>query len=346
MLVQYFRTGYCMFPQLTLSGDAAARGLEHGQTLAAQIQATVELYLRLFDRPQADIVALAEHYSRVIREYNPDNATEIEAIAEGASLAPWQIYALNARTEILNGAAPECTALYFARSGILGQNWDWLSALEPLMVLATLVRPDGHWIVTLTEPGMLAKIGINSCGLGVCLNILHQPHGNTGVPVHVVLRAVLDSTSIEQAKQEVLRSGNDKASHILLADAHGECAGMELTTEAVHTLSPRNGVLAHTNHYLTAGVADPDPESTTRDRLSRAEALGAAADEQSVEDMRRILLDTADGERSINSRYRNRDDFSGMQAGTVATLIMDLPGRVIHVAQGNDPQRAFTRLEL
>jgi isopenicillin-N N-acyltransferase-like protein len=186
-----------MFPQITLSGDPGERGLEHGRLLAGEIQQTVELYLRYFATPEAEIVSMAEEYSRAVREYNVDYATEIEAIAEAADLPPWKIYALNARTEIINRKAPECTALYFARNRILGQNWDWLAELEPLCVIATIVRPDGHWIVTLIEPGMLAKIGMNSCGLGVCLNILLQPHGSTGVPVHVVLRAVLDSMSIE-----------------------------------------------------------------------------------------------------------------------------------------------------
>jgi len=335
-----------MFHQITLSGNPRERGLEHGRLLATEIQQTVELYLRYFATPEAEIVAIAEEYSRAVREYNADYATEIEAIAEAADLPPWKIYALNARTEIINRRAPECTALYFARNSILGQNWDWLAALEPLCVIATIVRPDGHWIVTLIEPGMLAKIGMNSCGLGVCLNILLQPHGSAGVPVHVVLRAVLDSMNIEQAKQEIIRSGNDKASHLLLGDSRGGCFGMELAAERVHELTPTNDLLVHTNHYLTPGIAEPDPQSTTRDRLAKAQTLGGDASEQSASDMRRILLDMSDGERSINSTYRSRDDFDGMDAGTVATLVMDLPNKVMHVSQGNDPQRKFTRLEL
>jgi len=335
-----------MFRQITLAGDPAERGLEHGKLLAAEIQQTVELYLRYFARPEAELISAADEYCRAVRDYTSDYATEIEAIAEGADLAPWKIYALNARTEIINTSAPECTAMYFARNGILGQNWDWLAALEPLCVLATIVRPDGHWIVTLIEPGMLAKIGMNSCGLGVCLNILHQPHAPVSVPVHVVLRAVLDSMSIEQAKQEILRSGNDKASHLLLGDSRGSCFGMELAARAVHELKPANDLLVHTNHYLTPGVAEPDPESTTRDRLARAQSLGGSAVNQSAEDMRGILLDMSDGERSINSTYRSRNDFAGMDAGTVATLVMDLPNNVLHISQGNNPQRKFTRLEL
>lgn len=335
-----------MFRQITLAGDAAARGLEHGRLLAGEIQQTVALYLDYFAQPEAHLVSVAENYRSVIREYSTEYATEIEAIADGAGLPAWQIYALNARTEIINGRAPECTALYFARNRILGQNWDWLAAMEPLCVLVTILRPDGHWIVSLIEPGMLAKIGMNSCGLGVCLNILRQQHEGTGVPVHVVLRAVLDSMNIGQAKQEIARSGNDKASHLLVGDAHGECFGMELAADGLHELRPNDDLLVHTNHYLTPGIAEPDAASTTHDRFTRAQTLGADARDQSSDEMRRILLDMSDGERSINATYRRRDDLAGMEGGTVATLVMDLPNNIMHVSQGNDPQRRFTRLEL
>lgn len=105
-------------------------------------------------------------------------------------------------------------------------------------------------------------------------------------------------------------------------------------------------MLVHTNHYLTPDVAEPDPQSTTRDRLAKARTLAGATPAQDADEMRRILLDMSDGERSINSTYRSREDFHGMDAGTVATLVMDLANNILHVSQGNDPQRRFTRLEL
>ena len=51
-----------MFRQITLAGDAAERGLEHGRLLAAEIQQTVELYLRYFARPEAELISAADEY--------------------------------------------------------------------------------------------------------------------------------------------------------------------------------------------------------------------------------------------------------------------------------------------
>ena len=40
-------------------------------------------------------------------------------------------------------------------------------------MLWTISWPGGRWLTTLTEAGVLGKIGLNSSGVGVLLNILH-----------------------------------------------------------------------------------------------------------------------------------------------------------------------------
>ena len=101
---------------------------------------------------------------RRVSEYSAGYAEEIEGIAQGAAVDPLDIYALNARSEILALPAQECTALCFPDARLLGQNWDWAQDLEELAVLMRIVRSDGHRILMLTEPGMIGKIGMNSAG--------------------------------------------------------------------------------------------------------------------------------------------------------------------------------------
>lgn len=336
------------FPHITISGDAEGRGLEHGRALSEGIGASLEIYLRLFARPQAQVRALADAYRARIAEFSYDYTIEMDAIARGAGVPSWQISALNSRTEILNHngiAAQECTALYFESSGLLGQNWDWLGALEPLCVVATIMRPDGHWMVTLTEPGMLAKIGMNNHGVGVCLNLLRDATGTAGVPVHVVLRAILDSTSVEQAKHVVELSGNDKASHLLIADAKGTYASLELAANAVHELKASDGVAVHTNHYLAPGVpANDSPGSSTHARLTRARALVNKLQDHNLDGLQRVLDDKRGSEQAINCPYHPRADFADMPAGTVASIMMDLRAGEMYIRRGNDPALGFERI--
>jgi isopenicillin-N N-acyltransferase-like protein len=79
----------------------------------------------------------------------------------------------NPKPKLMSSDGPnECTSLFCPTNGILAQNWDWDKTLESLMFVQKITRPDRHQLIQLTEPGILGKIGMNSAGLGVCLNIL------------------------------------------------------------------------------------------------------------------------------------------------------------------------------
>ena len=58
-----------------------------------------------------------------------------------------------------------------------------------------IVEHEHGWFVTLTEAGILAKIGLNDAGLGVCLNLLDTTAdgGLDGTPIHLLLRQVLET---------------------------------------------------------------------------------------------------------------------------------------------------------
>jgi hypothetical protein len=80
------------------------RGEAFGAANASEIGDTYDRYVELFDavatRPVA-LPPLGEEALAAIGAYSAPAAEEITAIAHGAGLEPWQIGALNARTEIL-----------------------------------------------------------------------------------------------------------------------------------------------------------------------------------------------------------------------------------------------------
>ena len=55
---------------------------------------------------------------------------------------------------------------------LLAQNWDWHPDQRDAMVLLTTTDESGHRVLALTEAGMLAKTGLNSAGVGLCVNML------------------------------------------------------------------------------------------------------------------------------------------------------------------------------
>ena len=55
---------------------------------------------------------------------------------------------------------------------VLMQNWDWHPDLAPSRLVWTVDQGDGRWFATFTEAGILGKVGLNSDGLSLCLNLL------------------------------------------------------------------------------------------------------------------------------------------------------------------------------
>ena len=337
------------FPHHVFRGGPRERGAAYGEALRDRIEATLALYADvLFANVARDRLQQSAARARALVDaFSPDLATELDAVARGANLSPWQIHLLNARTEILNAPVDECTALYFESSALLGQNWDWVEALEALAILVTWELPSGRRILAFTEPGMLGKIGMNDAGVGVCLNILFSPHALDGVPVHVLTRAVMDCASLDEARATIARSGFGKASHLLVGDASGTCHSVEFAGGGRHECAPADGTLLHTNHCLAPAAADAATKSgTTVPRFEQACAHLAATSARDRAAMETILLDDSRGATSINRAYTPEPLLAGQPVGTCGTFIMDLPQRQLHVKRGPGPEATFATLDI
>lgn len=272
---------------------------------------------------------------------------ELDAVAAGAGMPLWQIYALNARTEILNTPPGECTVLYFQHSGVLGQNWDWLAALEDLAVLVTWELPDGHEVLMFTEPGMLGKIGLNDRGLGVCLNILFSQHELDGLPVHVLTRALLDCGTLEEARAMIARSGLGKSSHFLVAQGSAGCCSMEFAAGEQFEVPTIDGVLVHTNHCIAAGAETKAAMIPgTAERLAQSDEWLSQTDTRDLAIMKKILLDDRYGSESINMSYHNEALLGNRDVGTCATILMDLNAGHMQIKKGPGREGEFSTVAL
>ncbi len=334
------------FREIDISGPAYERGVMHGEQLRREISDALDYYRDIFMLPEHSVLDRATHFRRVIREFNPDYSEEIRGIAAGSGQELLWIVALNARTEILaparNTSINECTSMCFPDRRILGQTWDWGEPLEALCAVMRIRRPDGHVIRMLGEPGIIGKIGMNSAGLGVCLNILTLGTGIDGVPVHVMLRAVLDCRSADEAAAVIDRAPLGKSSNVIVADSSGNCFDTEFA--GGETLEPGSfdGIFIHTNHYLGREINAPDDPFffSSRARMKTATERVSQLTEFTAANMIEILSDRSNGEFPIYRPYV--PDEIRKHVGTVATIIMDLSARELHIRKGNDPDNAFT----
>lgn len=361
-----------MFPIIDLSGSASERGRQHGTLARRRVERSLANYRTLFEHcgiGWTDAQRLGRTYRDVIGDFAPELLTEIEGIAAGANRAADELLALNARTEILPPTFPgkpsaewlasrlgspadfgECTAIAVlpARSAtgetLLAQNWDWLGGQRDALVLLRIRGEDGSIALTLTEAGMLAKIGCNDRGFGVCLNILRSEDDGAepGVPVHVLLRALLDCGSVREAAQRVRTLRPGASSNILCADRSGDAAALELSPAGAQVLRGEGGTLCHTNHFLApdaqgAEVALP-PSLSSRPRLECAERHARATRSLGIGEIQRLLRDETDGLISV-CRHPDPSLPEEARVETVASVIMELARGVMHVAP-DIPSRA------
>ena len=337
------------FPRITISGEPFERGQQHGRQLAAEIAKSIEFYASIFALTEDEIMRYADHFREKIDAFEPAYGEEMDGIAQGAGIDPRWIVALNARTEILSrapGASNECTAVYFSEPSILGQNWDWGRALEPLAVLMKIQRPDGHIIFMFTEPGIIGKIGMNSSGLGVCLNILTLGQLLDGLPVHIILRAVLDCKSLAQVDSLLARHGAGKASNIMVADAGGNGFDVEFCGETSYRIEPAGNYLLHTNHYLGRAInSDQDADfSSSYARFNRATQILSGNKERSAAAMCKLLSDDSDRLLPIYRAFLPDD--SVHELGTVCTIVMELAQQKMWLRKGKGPQATFFEYQL
>ncbi len=312
----------------TFSGSPLELGLQHGEELRDEIRHVLGWYMDQWwgMEPQELQDAVRDH-ARAVLELAPHLGAEMEGIARGAGLEAWQVYALNARTELrANTDALECTSVgvrggQAAASGaLLAQNWDWWNALRGWTRCVRLEPEAGPAMITLIEPGMVGKIGMNALGVGVCLNFLSTPRVNLeGVPVHVLCRLALESSTAAQAIQRITQARRAACATYLIGDAGGEVAAVEVTPSA-HTVSRDVPFVAATNTPITGARCmrraiferrlDMSSSPLTPDTILAALGhLGVSAppsDALAVETVHTVLMDLAartflvtDGSRAV-----------------------------------------------
>ena len=336
-------------PHLIVSGDARQRGLAQGEFFKNRIHDTVDFYeSHIFENANLSaslIKEKAQAVKQLIGNFSTDFIDEIEAIAEASNVENWRLYALNARTEILNTPVGECTSAVFKDSAIMGQTWDWIKQLEDLVVLVEHHYSNGLKLVTLTEPGILAKLGFNNKGLGLCLNFLSSRHCLDGVPVHIVCRAILESTDVRHARDRLSNSGRGKSSHFLVADSGGDALSIEFAGGKETEIDIQDNHYVHTNHCVNdAFCSDPIPGS--EERLAQAHETLKQSNADSLETMKQVLSHNEGETYPIRAAYKPEAMFGGLEVGTCATVVFDLKTKTMHTKKGPGLEAGFTTISL
>jgi len=202
------------------------------------------------------------------------------------------------------------------------------------LIQLTIAQPGKPVIKMISEAGLIGKIGLNSAGVGVCLNAIKakgmDPHR---IPCHLGLRMVLDSSSREEAVKNLSAHGVASSCHMLVADTTGG-VGLEWSSKDLRKIEMNDSKqVFHTNHYLAThdeGVVDTVWLKDSLVRVVRVEELcKRLGDSPSHDEIAGIFKDEKGLPTSI---CRNERD--GSATGTLFNIVMDLKKKRATVTLG------------
>ena len=338
---------------LSTEATPGDRGRAFGSDNQSAIASTIEAYRELFRAAAGTDVDLMQYGGEAmssIGDWAPTLAEEIEGIADGADLPIEFVAALNARTEVLGAIRSqfrgECSTLVSLGEdySVAIQTWDWHDSLKDRWLRWAIEHPDGRVVHTVTEFGIVGKIGINASGVGILLNILHHRDdgGSIGVPVHVLARSILDEAEdLNQALVRVASASVSASSALtLLQSVGGEASALtaEVYPGGPQILLPdERGVLLHTNHFLSDVAARGERETVIGpDSFIRYDVLRrrlASAAPSSVTQALELMASHIGGGGAVCA-HPYPEAALGNRYATLATIWLDLEKGALTVREG------------
>jgi len=364
-----------MLPYLELSGSPYDQGLAQGAALADRISHNLEVYFHRFEvecrLPPAEARSRGERYFGAIQQQNPAYAQGLEGIAAGSGQPLVDIATLNVRYEIvyyqftqdtapvyLAHEAPNgCTAFALlpphSADGHLwmGQNWDWMEGIQG--ALQHIIEPDGTRVLAFTEAGIFGgKIGLNSHGLGLCINGLVSVGDNwagLGKPFHLRTFEALRQKTLSQARGVIVESPRTASGNFLVGQG-GQAVDLEVSPTGIAVWEGQRQ-LVHANHYIAPerfGIEVPPIEWLDRSnhRAQRLSLRLGEVEKPGLEDLKAALSDR-DGAPYAVCRTASQEEYDlGEPYRTLVSVIMNLGTQELWISDGPPHENPYTHYQL
>lgn len=323
--------------QATLAPDSigAVRAL-----VAARLEAAAELlgqaHVRRFLAAQWDYAAL----------HDAEGMAEMLGIAAGYAIAPRALFAFLHAGQLSGLPDDGCTAWAHAdpvHGALLVKNRDLRGPILPLQRVFRHLDPawGGREVLcigSLGAPGAYSS-GINSDGFAlVDTQIVTTDQGVGLLRYFLMTRLLARCSSVAEAIDELHAIRHAGGGSLVLADASGALAAVELGHSAVAIARPEGSWVARTNHFLSPGLRDrlaarPDDPGTdvSHARLATLTAWLAARTACPTEAEAAALMSGHDGPGTTGLCRHGGETAST----TVSCAIFACAPRSVYLAHGN-----------
>ena len=345
------------FEKIILRGTAEERGFHYGQVAADKIKACIATYESLFKAyihlSWDACKKKAELFLPAIKDYSPEIVEEMRGVARGAGLDFGDILAINCRSEMMfsTKSTEGCTAVGLTSEATgeakpyLAQTWDWILPARDFSLVLEIHQEKKPTILTVVEAGMVGGKGLNSAGLGVCLNALSSGEGTLGVPLHILYRGILNAWKLPDAIQAVACHPRAGAGNFTMGADSDQALFLEYTPDMYDIIYAEDGFVAHTNHYQSPMLVAKDKMrnlcSDTFTRLGQVrKLLKKNYGHMDRHKLAEIFSDHLNYPDSLCSHPDPLDD-AMMRNCTVYGMILDLKERTLWLSDGNPCETTF-----
>lgn len=364
---------------LTVGGRPYEQGVRQGEGCALAIAVNwaqiSDLIIRLIDGRETWYRGLVEKQRRYIERIDPDTVEELRGIADGSGIPLEHIEAMNfpMYTAIRRANIIEECSTYAVGGAATADGKTYLLKTrdQPVdqfqfeHVMLERRYADGSSIVEVNAAGIITNpgSGMNEAGLAVGtagswsrqrMRIHLSSLGQAYVmpDMHYVLR---NATTVHEAHQVLGSTPRLAGMNIVLADATGEVATVEVTSDAALLTVPEDAIAVLTNHYVHPDLRElndpPEANPSSHQRLTTiTNYLRDRRRRISALDMLRLSMDHEHGPQ--NSVCRHSPDGTGSTTRYVSLMVAedfdvwthdDFPCRMAAVSDRNDPSDQWSR---
>jgi len=346
-------------PLIEVAGSNRAMGQQIGEARREQVRHSVENAHKMIDQSYGTLELTWDGAKIQARKYLPfaeeryaPYVDEIHGIAEGAGVSFDDLMVVNAMEAVTMDALhlTRCTtfAVNETRTAdghvLAAHNEDWVPEDENDVYVISAKPKEEPPFLAMTYGGLLPNVGFNAYGIAQLIDSVYPNDSRIGIPRLVVARAVLASRRISGAIGRTLISHRAAGYNHLLVHESGEMYSVEVSARRFDILHGTDGYIVHTNHYLspTMKEIEKDPEEliSSRVRYFRANRLLRENSAHTIKTMQTIQKDHVNLPNSIcNHNIAGIDPMD--RESTIASLVIDLTAREMHIAWGNPCQNAY-----
>jgi isopenicillin-N N-acyltransferase like protein len=322
-------------PVIQLHGAPEQIGEQHGEALAHEIRLLHDEYLVKYLQNEPQRLAAQGAAQLFENQLLPRHLSEVQALAQASGLDESDVMLTQCFLDLSPMSACSTVTLPASASpdhiARFGRDLDfWSFNIADRYTRVFIVHPTGHYaFAAVGWPGMIGVLsGMNEYGLCLAnMEVTRTGRFPQAMPYTLLYRTVLEQCqTVDEAVNLLCKTPIQTANNLMLMDAQGNRAVVELTPMSVHVRRGQDGsALISTNHQR-------DQDTDSPGRCWRYDSLHTTAAAEFGQ------IDLPAVQKMLGDVGSN---------STLQSMVFEPANRVIYLAAGADAaHRTFTRINL